>query len=325
MAGCISGKRYWRVYYWRFPKHFPLLLKAERGTLCCTVVHQACFFHFPLICYCSPRSSRALIAVLWGALAAALLVAGIFLLLAHSGSSFINICDMNAGLHIIVGMHVGLFPKCWCWRAVFYTAIKTPPTHRHQSCSASEKRFGCYYIKYYIITKLPWLWKVKALWLVWQGSPWPSTLLQMVAGMGLLSIATSFSSPLWGWAESVHTTSSFIPLAQVCVYPGCCTFQLSHFFSVVEVNDFVLVLASTWDISKGFSLGIYAALPWCFVSGGLYFLRDFSQPSVPVPCWRACCPCSGRQEGTASPLLLKMCVFVFLMFVYELNEPVLMI
>lgn len=119
MAGCVSGKRYWRVYYWRFPKHFPLLLKAERGTLCCTVVHQACFFHFPLIRYCSPRSSRALIAVLWGALAAALLVAGIFFLLAHSGSSFINICDMNAGLHILVGMHVGRFPKCWCWRAVF--------------------------------------------------------------------------------------------------------------------------------------------------------------------------------------------------------------
>lgn len=123
MAGWISGKWYRRVYYWRFPKHFPLLLKAEKGTLCCTVVHQACFFHFPLICYCSPRSSRAPLAVLWRALAAALLVAGIFLLLAHSGSSFINICGVNTGLHIHVGMHVGFFPKCWCWRAVLYIFI----------------------------------------------------------------------------------------------------------------------------------------------------------------------------------------------------------
>lgn len=117
MAGCISGKQYWRVCYWRFPKHFPLLLKAERGTLCCTVVHQACFFHFPLICYCTPRSCRALRAVLLGALSAALLIAGIFLLLAHSGSSFMNVCDANTGLHIPVGTHMGYFSKCWCWRA----------------------------------------------------------------------------------------------------------------------------------------------------------------------------------------------------------------
>lgn len=95
------------------------------------------------------------------------------------------------------------------------------------------------------------------------------------------------------------------------------------FLGVMEVNDFALVLSSPWDISMGFSLGINASLPWGFVSGGLYFLRDFSQPSVPVPCWRTCFAAVG--DGKELPALhskdvrvyiFNVCVFIFLMCVY---------
>lgn len=113
MAGYISGKQYWRVCYWRLPKHFPLLLQAEGGTFCCTGVHQACFLHFPLICCCAPRSSIVLGAVLLGVLSVVLLIAGKFLLLAHSGSWFINVCDGNTGSHVLVLTRVGFSPKCW--------------------------------------------------------------------------------------------------------------------------------------------------------------------------------------------------------------------
>lgn len=143
--------------------------------------------------------------------------------------------------------------------------------------------------------------------------------------MRLLSFVTSFSFHSGDRAESVHTTSSFSPLAHVCdcacVYPWVLYISAEPqstdgFLSVMEVNDFAPVFPNMCDISIGLSLRIYASLPWGFVSAGLYFLRDFSQPSVPVPHWRSCCHCSGRWEGAASASLLKMCVFVFLMCVY---------
>lgn len=155
MAGCISGKEYWRVCYWRLPKHFPLLLRAERGTFCCTVVHQACFFHFPLICYCAPRSSIVLRAVLLGPLSAAFLIAGNFLFLAHSGSLFLNVCAVNTGLHILVRACVGFFPSAgvgglysaylYAWMCFLYNHPKHNFTHRCESYCASEQPFGHYY------------------------------------------------------------------------------------------------------------------------------------------------------------------------------------
>lgn len=160
MAGCISGKQYWRVCDWRFPKHFPLLLKAERGTLCCTVVHQACFFHFPLICYCTLRSSRALRAVLLGALSSALLIAGNFLLLARSGSLFINVCDVNVcrntcGVFFPSANVEGLYSVYLCAQMCFYGAIKNITFLTGVTVHLSS-HLG-------IIAQL---WKVKALWLV---------------------------------------------------------------------------------------------------------------------------------------------------------------
>lgn len=148
------------------------------------------------------------------------------------------------------------------------------------------------------------LWKVKALWLVWQGSLWPPALLQMLAGMRLLSFATSFSSPLWGWAESVHTASSFIPLAQVCVAvcvctPGCCTFQLSHSLPIGFLVWWKWMILFLFLQVHGISAKVF---PWEFMLlyHGTLSQEGFRQPSVPVPCWRSCCPCSGRQEGSAS-------------------------
>lgn len=167
MAGYISGKQYWRVCYWSLPKHFPLLLWAERGTFCCTVVHQDCFF--PLICYCVPRSSIVLRAILLGALSAALLIAGNFLFLAHSGSLFLNVCVVNTGSHILVGACVGFFPSAGvgglysaylhAWMC-FYTTIQsiTLLTGVRVTVHLSSRLDT--------ITKPPWLWKGKALWLL---------------------------------------------------------------------------------------------------------------------------------------------------------------
>lgn len=93
-------------------------------------------------------------------------------------------------------------------------------------------------------------------------------------------------------AESVDITFSFSPLTRMCVTVCVCPWVLyisaeqrsaDGFLHVREVNGFALAFPYTCDISMGFSLRIYASLPWGFVSGGLYFLRDFTQPFVPVP------------------------------------------